>query len=282
MQLVRIAITSALMGIMVLALPGAAAQTKSGSSLEYPTPIIREEQIVVVGGRTEVWQLRWTTPPKPVCEPSRLSLTCPCSGFAYGEGGDLTLLRTRNGKVLDHLDLSPFFIDGPVNLRGTAVVPRWDVDDDKDFEASERQDFPNLVAKRPVVQVMYFADYERDGWGNEFYLQTESPACGHTSGILIGVTNRNPHLHAVVAASAPGKALYLHKQEWDALRQKLGPFEILDWPCGDHGADTETRLWLHWTPQGVDGTRREYSCSPDDKPGKLLHEKPLSNPLPPP
>ena len=230
----------------------------------------------MVGGVEEIWRLQWMTPPKPVCEPRSDSLNCPCNGFAYGEGGDLTLLRTRDGKVLDHLDLSPFFIDGPVNLQATAVAPRWDVDGDKDFEASERKDFPSLVAQRPLVQLMYFADYGRDGWGNEFYLQTESPACGHTSGILIGVTKRIPHLHAVGAVSTPGKALYLHKWEWDALREKPGPFEILDWPCGDHGADTETRLWLHWAPNGVEGTRREYECRQDSKPAKLLHEKSLS------
>ena len=259
-----------------LMLAGFASQTKPSQSSEYPTPTIREEQTVVVGGVAEVWQLKWMTPPKPVCEPSEMSLTCPCIGFAFGEGGNLTLFRMRDGKVIDHLDLSPFFDDLPANWGRIAVVPRWQPDYDKDFEASERQDFPTLVAKRPIVQVMYFADYEHDGWGSEFYLQTESPACGHTSGIVIGVSKRNPQLHAVGAASTPGKALYLRGREWEALRRASGPIEVLDWPCGDHGADKEIRLRLRWAPKGVDGTRREYDCTPDGKPGRLLREERLS------
>jgi hypothetical protein len=253
----------------------AASQPGTSKSVEYPTPRIREEQKVVLGGVAEVWQLKWMTPPKPVCEPNRDSLNCPCNGFAYGEGGNLTLFRLRDGKVVDHLDLSQFFDDGPSDSENTAVVPRWQPDYGKDSEALGRQDFPTHVAKRPIVQLMYFADYEHDGWGSEFYLQTESPACGHTSGILIGVSKRNPRLHVVGAASTPGKPLYLRWREWEALRRASGPIEVLDWPCGDHGAETETRLWLRWASKGVDGTRREYACAPDDKPGKLLHEEPL-------
>jgi hypothetical protein len=259
-----------------LLLATAASQPDPSKSVEYPTPTIREEQKVVVGGVVEVWQLKWTTPPKPVCEPSADSLTCPCNGFAYGEGGNLTLFRLRDGKVVDHLDLSQFFDDGPADNEKTAVVRRWEPDYDKDFDAMKRQDFPALVTKRRVAQVMQFADYEHNGWQSEFYLQTESGPCGHRSGIVIGVSKGNQRLHAVGAASKPTKALYLHEDEWDALRRKPGPFEILDWACGDHAAETEIRLWLRWKPKGVDGTRREYGCLGGFRPGKLLREGPLS------
>ena len=257
-------------------LPGKALPAESAQVLEYPTPTIREEQKVMVDGVAETWRLQWMTPPKPVCEPSSDLLTCPCTGFAYGEGGNLALLRLRDGKVIDRLDLAQFFTDGPDYKEISAVVPRWPVDADRDFDASSQQGFAAQVAKRPVVQVMFTADYLHDGWGSEFYLETQSGPCGHTSGMLIGVTKRYPRLHAVGAASSPGTALRLNNLAWDALRQKSGPFEILDVPCGDHGAETETRVWLHWAPNGVDGTIREYACSSDLKHGKLLHERPLS------
>jgi hypothetical protein len=63
-------------------------------------------------------------------------------------------------------------------------------------------------------------------------------------------------------------------RQWEALRESSGPIEILDWPCGDHGASTETRLRLNWTAQGIEGTRREFACTPDHKAGDLLSEEP--------
>lgn len=217
------------------------------------------------------------TPPKPVCEPEQthMSLTCPCSGFAYGEGGHLTLFRMRDGEVIDSLDLSPFFVDGPADNEKTAVVRRWEPDYDKDFEAMKQHDFPALVAKRRTVQVMHFADYEHSGWRSEFYLPTESGPCGHMSGIVIGVSKRNPHLHALGTVAKPAKPLHMQKEEWDALLGASGPIEVVDRHCGDHGADTEWRLWLRWTPKGIDGSQREYNCSPEGRPGKFVKKEPL-------
>lgn len=267
-------VTSFAIGTTLLA--GLGSQTGLSQSSEYPNPTIREEQSVVVGGVAELWRLKWRTPPKPVCEPNQDSLTCPCEGFAYGEAGHLTLVRLRGGTEVDHLDLAPFFDADLVEAGGLAVVQRWEPDYDKDYDAAERRDFPALVAQRRTAQVMYFADYEHDGWGSEFYLQTESGPCGHRSGVVIGVSKSHPRLHAVGTVAMPGKPLYLREHEWEALRRASGPIEVVDSACGDHGAETEIRLWLRWAPEGVDGTRREYACMPNSKPGKLLHEEPFS------
>jgi hypothetical protein len=255
---------------------GSLAQTQPTSRSEYPEPTIREEQTVVVGGRKEVWQLKWTTPPKPVCGPEGADWsTCPCMGFAFGEEGGLKLVRLLAGKVIDQLDLAQFFDEYPSSGKGMAVVQRWQPDFDKDDQAIGEPEFSATVAKRDVVQLMHFGDYEHDGGPAQFYLQTESVPCGKSFGLVIGVSKKNPRLHVLTAASDPGKPLYLGKWEWEALSQASGPVEVLDMPCGDHGAETETRLRLGWTPQGVQGTRREYSCSPDDKPGALVHDAPL-------
>lgn len=258
-----------------LLLASFASQTEPSPSSEYPTPNIREEQEVVVGGLTEVWQLKWTTPPKSICGPSEEWWICPCAGYAFGEGGHLTLVRMRGGKEIDHLDLTPFCDQENLGMEPIAIVQRWQPDYAKDEQASKRQDFPALVAKRRIAQLMRFADYEHDGWRSEFYLQTDTAPCGKSVGIVIGVSKRNPRLHVLATVAKPGSPLYMHEREWDALRRASGPIEVLDWACGDHGAETETRLRLRWTPEGVDGTIREYSCPEGNKPATLLHEKPL-------
>jgi hypothetical protein len=68
----------------------------------------------------------------------------------------------------------------------------------------------------------------------------------------------------------------MQKREWEALRDAAGPVDVLDWACADHGADTETRLRLRWTDEGIIGVRREYSCSAGGKAHRrLIHQEPL-------
>jgi hypothetical protein len=251
------------------------SRQKEVPALEYPAPEVREEQQVIVAGARETWQLKWTAPPKPICEPNEGSLTCPCMGFAYGEGGDLYLVRLRNGAEIDRLHITPFFEEQFGGEKPLAVVQRWPPDEENDFKASEKQDFALTVAKRPMVQIMHFDDYDHDGGATEFYLQTEALPCGKSAGIVVGVSKTNLRLHAFAKASEPSKTLFMQKREWEALRDASGPTEVLDWRCADHAAGTQTTLHLHWTANGIDGTRREYACTPEDNPGELLREDPL-------
>jgi hypothetical protein len=212
--------------------------------------------------------------PKPVCEVGpEGSLTCPCDGFAYGEGGDLAVVRLRNGKEIDHLDITPYFQARFHGEGQMAVVQRWAPDYDHDFEASKRSDFRESVSKRRVVQVMFLHDYDHDAWQAEFYLQTAMAPCGHSFGLVIGISKKNRTLHVFGTASKPSKPLLLQKEEWEALRKATGPVEVLDWACADHAAETETRLRLHWTSEGIEGTRRVFTCPPDG--GHLIEKKPL-------
>jgi hypothetical protein len=256
-----------------------AQQTKPGASSEYPTPEVREEQTVVVDGRAEVWRLQWAAPPKPVCPPSDSSLTCPCTGFAFGEGGDLVLTRSRAGMEVDRLPITPFFdVEFPAQGR-LAIVQRWlpnYTPDSEDWQYPPVEGYLDLVSKRPVVQLMHFADYEHNGAPNEFYLQTTSLPCGKSAGVVIGVSRKSPRLHAVGTAPRPDRPLYLKKDEWEALRDASGPVDVLDWACGDHGADTETTVHLHWSADGVDGTRREYTCPVGGAARRLIREEALS------
>jgi hypothetical protein len=247
------------------------AQTKKQPlAMEYPTSLVREEQTVVVDGVTEIWRLEWAAAPAQHCEPTEESLTCPCMGFAYGETGDLSLVRLRDGVEVDRLKLNSLFTESD-----KPVVQRWPADYDKDFEGSKTEGFPAEATQRASVQLMHLADYDHDGRETEFYLQTEAVPCGKSTGVIVGLSKSNSRLHAFGTASNPDKALYLQKREWEALRDASGPVEVMDWRCGDHAAGTETKLRLHWTSRGIDGAWREFSCDDHDHPGHLTKQRPL-------
>ncbi len=253
------------------------AESKPTKVLEYPSPLVREEQHVMVDGQVETWQLKWEFAPAPHCEPDESSLPCPCAGFAYGEKGKLAVIRMESGREIDRLDVVTLFDEADTNEKDVAIIQRWPVEYDKDFEASQLPDFSSLVMKRNITQVMHFADYNHDGWKTEFYLQTYSGPCGHRGGVVIGVSKMNRHLHVFGTASKPASPLRLQGNEWDALLRHSQPFEITHWACSDHAADTETTFSLRWSNAGIDGLRREFTCPENGEKGKLIRETRLPN-----
>jgi len=233
--------------------------------------VVREEKPVVVDGVTEVWRLVWKQPPKPACSTDDAgSFTCPCNGFAFGEAGKLDLLRIRIGREIDRLSLTPLFVEVPVNPP-QALVQRW--------EPSGRDintDAPALARRarlRPVVDIMDLADYDHDGKSTEFFLQTNTEPCGKRYGVVLGLSAGNQRLHAFGSVRRPRRPLVLQKSEWDAVRASAGPVRVVDWACGDHGADTETEVELQATSAGIRALRLEYGCDEHDHRGKLLSRK---------
>ena len=106
-------------------------------------------------------------------------------GFAYGEAGDLWLTRSVNGGEIDRLHITPLFQGSEAG--DLPVLQRWRPDTDKDVELPSKSpdELLALVAKRPTVQVMEFADYDHDGQQSEFYLQTGAGPCRrHRAGRL--------------------------------------------------------------------------------------------------
>jgi hypothetical protein len=200
-----------------------------------------------------------------------MAITCPCFGFGHGEGGDLVLIRSRRGVEIDRLPITPLFVENFPAKGRIAIIQRWELNE-TDLDSPVPLGFAAAVAKRPTVQVMHLADYEQDGQETGFYLQTGPSFCNRSSGVVIGVSKRNPRLHAIGTASNPSAPLYLEPQNWEALRRSSGPIEVLDWGCSFVGVPEKT-LQLRWTPIGVDGTRREYSCDPGSR--ILLKEDPL-------
>jgi hypothetical protein len=119
---------------------------------------------------------------------------------------------------------------------------------------------------------MRFADYDHDGQKTEFYLQTDAGPCGHTKGIVVGVSKINPRLHAFGTASKPNQPEYLEEHEWKALSNATHPIEVIDVSCGDHGAETELTVRLGWTAAGITVATREWTCPGGFKSGKLIRK----------
>jgi hypothetical protein len=219
----------------------------------------------------ETWRLQWATPPAPYCG-ARDIPACPCEGFSYGEGGDLFLLRLRNGVEIDRLHLTPFFSEWTDKL---AVLQRSARLFDLDEKLFERDDFPALVSKRPTVQVMHLADYDHDGMSAEFYLQTAAIPCGRSVGVVLGLSKSNRRLHALESTGDPGTPLTMLRDAWVALRDAKDPVELKTWSCGDHGALQEERVRLDWTSKGIRGLSRTFTCSFDGGPQTLVGEEPF-------
>lgn len=247
-----------------------AQQPKRTEAVEYPSPLIREQVHVVVAGVDEIWQLRWRAKPKPSCSAAEGegSLACPCAGFAYGEEGDFDVVRIRGGVVvIDRLDVGPFFTER------RPTIQRWATDIDKDFPNLVKGDYTSVVSKRPVVQIMHFADYNHDGWSTGFYIQTEAMCNG--TGVVVGISKDNRTLHAFGTVRNPNKPLFLHDFEWEALRKASSPITVDDLTCGEHGSDETSEIRLRWNAKGIDGEVLTYACTDTGQPGRLLSVKPL-------
>ena len=240
------------------------------------SPLIREEENIIVNGVSELWRLEWKSPPKPACGAAEnyMSITCPCSGFAYGESGQLDLVRLVNHHEIERLELSTFFDDVPTSEKGSAVVQRWKLTN-KDIDKDGSEEFAARVSLRPSTKIMQFSDFNHDGLSSEFYIQTATDPCGKHAGIVVGVTRKNTKLHVFGTALNPDKPLMIHSWAWDALRKAKVTIEVLDWPCGDHGSDTETDLELRTVDGAIDGIRREYKCTDARKRGQLISESPI-------
>jgi len=134
------------------------------------------------------------------------------------------------------MTLSDLFVDG------LAIVPRWaplvgDIGTDPTSEA---------LASRPLVEIIKFGDYDRDGRATEFPLQIRATSC-HTQTVLIGISKLRPTLHAIGTKQAPDKALVLeHFEDWAKVLATPN-VSIVQWECGDHGAPEEMSLEIRAT-----------------------------------
>ena len=188
-----------------------------GVAAESDSSLIREQKTVIVDGKPEIWRLQWGSKPVPICgvDGRDVSLTCPCSGFAYGEQAPLAHVRTRADGVTETLVLGTLFEkDNPVVGAGggRALVRRWapsEMGPDSDWKHFDDDDFQAQVARRPLWPVMELADYDNDGLAAEFLFQVDTLPCGKHQMVLVGISRRDPHLHISSSAEDPQKPLIL-------------------------------------------------------------------------
>ena len=235
--------------------------------------VTREETVVRVGTTLERWALEWREAPIPACGPAEvdMAITCPCSGFAYGEMGQLDLVRRRPGRSNERLALTPLFDhqENPGWRKHLAVLQRWPMLE-SDYRVSESIDLEPAIRARALTRVVTPRDYDHDGRATEFPLQVGTLPCGKKQAVLIGISAVDSSLHAFTTVAHPERPLVLPMPLWERLRQSGGSTAGVEWPCGDHGAETETEVQLSVSPQGIDGVRSEYECLASRSRGRLI------------
>ncbi len=244
--------------------------TQAGVSraAESDPSLIREQMTVIVDGKPEVWRLVWGSKPVPICgvDDRDVSLTCPCSGFAYGEQAPLSLVRSRADGHTESLVLGTVFQkDNPIVGAGggRALVRRWapvESGPDSDWKHFDDDDFEARVARRPLSRVLNLADYDHDGQATEFLLQVDTLPCGKHQMVLVGISKANPHIHVFSSAEAPGQPLILGDWEWKALRDNAHPIDVIDWHCQDHGSDTQWKVRLSADSGTIHAAKTSRKC----------------------
>ena len=246
--------------------------------------VTREERAVKVDGVAEVWRLEWRGPPRPVCQPDDANwFACPCAGFAFGETGELDLVRLRDSREVDRLHLTPLFSnsDVPPGAATRAALRRWpvrEVDADAFQRASPtgRRELSKRVMERKVVSILQLADFNHDGWPTEFALQIGTKPCGRRQSVLVGVSPDRRTLHAFSSAEHPERPLILEAHDWPMLRDAKGPGRAVEWKCGDRGSDEQSEIVLRADASGIHATRETFACDPNTGArGALVSRQPL-------
>lgn len=238
------------------------------SALSPPQPeSLREEQRLTVDGREEVWQLVWVGPVRDYCEAvsPEMAITAPCAGFAYGETGRLSLRRLRDGQVIDRFDPGTAFAEAsemlPGREAGWSVLPRRALqDEDYGRWLEDEGKFLKAVDQRPAVTLMRFADYDRDGRGSEFLLQTDVEPGGRPLYAAIGLPAGRERLDFLRSTGRPDTALVLTARAWAALRDQKGTVTVTHRICGDHGAETRSDYVLSADAGRISVKLRESAC----------------------
>jgi hypothetical protein len=223
-------------------------------------PLVRERIEVDIAGAKETWSLRWNKPPSPYCDNPEDAMTCPCTGFGYGESASLSLLRERPGKATETLLLDQFFSDGTVPSTTSFLPKQLFADGDMGLDAEEMKE---RLAKRPVVKIMELNDYNRDGLAAEFVLQVGAGPCGHRSGVLVGVDTNGGPLKVFGSVTNPGQPLVMEHSGWSALLSE-DSVELVQVPCGDHGSDDEIVLHLSVKDGSFTAKQEVFDCSGKD------------------
>lgn len=245
----------------------APGETPPPAPLSLPDDV-RERVPVVIGGKPETWEIRWTGPRTIDCW---ADISCPCDGFGIAEVGPADLVRVRDGVEIDRLALGPLFTlpgepapEAPVARLQRATGSEADEEIPPDERAAE-------LARRPRTALLELHDYDQDGQDAELLLQVDAGPCGHSSAVLIGL-GRDGKLQGRRTAEHPEAPLLLDSRGWGSLGDAS---EVVVVECGDHGADVQitNRLWFEGGE--LHGDRRVYACTEKGERGAQQSEERL-------
>jgi hypothetical protein len=274
-----------LLASMLPVLACSAAAMAAGNPASHYQPVTRDQRVVAVNGKPELWRLQWRTQPAEDCPVGDIGwATCPCIGFEFGETGPLELLRIVDGKTIDRLDLTPLFSNEDNGPDSDARLRRWPMiegDRDETFRidgleaggAAASRAFVNKVHARADVPVLEVADYDRDGWATEFILQTAALPCGKKQSILVGVSKNQPRLHAFGTAEHPRRPLELYVRQWEELRTAKLPLQLDMWSCGDHGSERQSNMTVSIDARGMHALREQLGCPDSPQNGRVLEHE---------
>ncbi|PWR25498.1 hypothetical protein [Zavarzinia aquatilis] len=227
------------------------------------TEQLREAHTVKTAQGAEEWRLTWSEPPTPVCaaDDVEMASTCPCSGFAYGEQGHLSIIRLRDGKEIDRLDLTPLFAGADLMEGGLAVLQRQAPrPDDLDRFYADDPKLAAAIARRPETAIMKFADYDRDGRAEEFLLQVGTLPCDKHQFVAIGLPKGADRLRALTAEGTE-EPLVLPLAAWEALRRSTAPKTVETWACGDHGSEQREEMVVFARDGAISVSERSTPCA---------------------
>lgn len=160
-------------------------------------------------------------------------------------------VRKRHGREIERMDLKPIFgrfqYPDADKLEGKAWLQR---------RAMKLSDigrsgpaFLAEVSKRPITTIMKFADYDRDGHATEFLIQVGTLGGGVRLFAGVGVSARNPHLHALSSVEKPGVPVEMQYRPWRTLLTASKPTRLTTWQCDDHSSTVQQDL-IVWARRG--------------------------------
>jgi hypothetical protein len=193
------------------------------------------------------------------------------------------LVRTRDGKEVERLDLTRLFADHETPAWETkkAVLQRWPVVK-SDLEAfgqaddnDSLSDFKARVTRRMPVSVLAVSDFNQDGSATEFVLQVGVLPCSKKESVLVGISRDQPRLHAFGTVEHPETPLVLYADLWPRLRTARRPFRVVTWPCGDHGSDEQSEMILSVDRAGIHAVQERFACEDGKEHGRRLSRRVL-------
>lgn len=240
-------------------LRGARTQAQQASS-----PSVRDSVEVTLATGVERWQLVWNAPPQRYCNDPAEAITCPCAGYEFGDQGSAAIVRSRGGRVVERFSLDALFAEGGGSAGpGSSTFARYVLTEDDRQAMADAADEAAIRPRfehRPLRPVLTLGDYDGDGVAAEFVLQTGAGPCGHAPSVLIGLDARGA-LHAMGRVGrAPTPLVLMSPEQWERLRNGRSG-RLVQWTCGDHGADEEESVSVRWVAGEPVATFRSRRCS---------------------